>query len=115
MKVPTMPRFRVEDFQSQRGVDQINQAFRQVEQILQSLDFENNFKGRRTTLQVQNGVPVLVPIQASFVNLLRMFPLDNTWSQPIFSATPVSGGFNVTVTWTGDAQNVQVEIFSGEA
>lgn len=115
MKVPTLPRFRTGDFTSEAGVNRLNQALVQIEQVLQSLDFENNFRGRRTSLQVQNGVPILVPIQASFVNLLKMYPLDNTWSNPIFTATPSGGGFNVVVTWSGDANTAQVEIFSGEA
>jgi len=114
MIVPSAPNFVSGELNTPGGVNRLNGFLRSVEQTLRNLDFANNFKGTLNSITVQNGKPTRVPVQASFINVLKMTP-NKDWSDVNVTTAPVQGGYNITVSWSGLATSAVVELFTGVA
>lgn len=113
MKLGNLPRLDSDD--SDEDVrNKFNQVMSLLEQQLNNgLDLISNFKGTKKELVVQNGVATVVPFQTNNVWFLKVAPKAGTFVNPSWYWQPVSGGFQVVVSWTGTATQCDVSLFAG--
>lgn len=112
MKLGILPKINPDD-DSATVAKKINEAFTRIESLGNGgLDLVN-MRGVEKKLSVQNGVPVLVSVQPGYVLWLNAAPITGTFVEPTHSYRKVSGGFEVTVTWTGTATSCEVHLFVG--
>jgi hypothetical protein len=114
MKIGNFSRVSPTDTPEQMAM-KVNKFMIGVEQALNNgLDFVNNHKGSEKNLTVQNGVPLVIPSNASLVMFLKVAALSGSFAEPTYFWRPVSGGLEITVTWTGSATTAEVNLFVGE-
>ena len=114
MKVPSFPRFNINDGNfTPAGLDKLNNMAQVTESILRNLDYGNNFKGNTQVLTLRNGIPVTVPLQGSFVAFLGEVPSNGNYEKPTRNWRAVNGGLEVVVVWEGSATTIAASIFIG--
>lgn len=113
MKIRSLPRLTIQDLSGPGGVNKINQAFQDLEISINTLGWDN-FKGQRIKIQVRNGVPVVVPIQAAWIVFLGVKSTTGLVESPLQSWRAVTSGIEVTVSWTTiGIQIADVDLFAG--
>ncbi len=88
---------------------------KRLEGMFSNINFEDNFKGRTVSLEVQKDISVTISAaKVDFVVLKRFTPTDGQLAVFNWNWRPVNTGIEILFTWSGTFPSATIELFIGE-